>query len=256
VKKTLVFLLATLVVTAVAWAQYTPNADPLLGPHNFQNEGCTACHAPHNAVLQGEGGFLWARGVPQKSYTTYGNRTLDTTAANYLKFDNITGGYTLGTGNDPSLHTVLCLSCHDTVYSGMTLTNPNNAVVDSSGTNLTNNHPVHVAYPNTGTGTGAEFWKVTVSSGSVKFADTTAYGYGHPTRLYAADGSTTPYIECGTCHNPHAFKDTVVTQAGSKVTVKTDHFVRGAYATATDKQYFCASCHADKSSAWDGTGNQ
>ncbi len=253
-RKALVVLLVTLLCAAAAWAQYTPNADPLLGPHNFNNEGCTACHAPHNAVLQGEGGFLWARAVPLKSYTTYGNGTLSSATTGYLQANSLTGGNTLGTADDPSVHSVLCLSCHDTVFSGMTLANSANAVVDTTtGTNLTNNHPVHVAYPS-----AAEFWKVTVTSGTVTWTDGTGsvFNYGHPAKLYAAAGANSAYVECGSCHNPHQFKDIVVTQNGTKLAVKTDHFVRGQYDTLAAKQNFCVSCHADKSGQWDGTGNQ
>ena len=252
-RKALVVLLATLFVVTAAWAQsYTPNADPLLGPHNVNNMGCMSCHAPHNAVLQGEGGFLWARAVPLKSYTTYGGGALDTSQT-YLQYNAVTGGNSLSDADDPATHTVLCLSCHDTTFSGMTLTNPVNGVVASDGTTLNYNHPVHVAYPTT-----AEFWKVTVSNGSASFVDSTGttFQYGHPARLFVATGSTTPYVECGSCHNPHQYNDIVVTQNGAKVAVKTAHFVRGQYDNLANQQNFCVSCHADKSGQWNGTGAQ
>ena len=251
-------------MAAAAWGQtaaitYTPNADPLLGPHNYQGAGCTACHAPHGVTLEGSSGFIWGLSIPMKAYTVYaagypgGSATMDTTSL--LTQDPITGAYTAN--NAAMIHTAACLSCHDTQFSGIALSNPNNQIVDSTGTGLNHNHPVDVAYPGTGgTPANVTFWVVTVTSGVASFQDASGavFGYGHPARLFVNSGIA--YVECGSCHNPHNFQNTVVTQSGGLKTVQTAHFVRGQYDSVANQQNFCVSCHADKSGQWNGTGTQ
>ncbi len=265
-KALVVTLLAIFIAAASAWAQlpYTPNADPLLGPHNFNNEGCLSCHAPHNTVLEGRSGYLWALQIPAKTYSTYGGGTIYAGAPSggnpgitYTKDINNSFSMTNSSASGPAvMHTILCLSCHDTAFSGMALSNPNNAVVDTNGS-LQHNHPVDVAYPNVN-GAVPEFWNVTVVGGVVSFVDAggSVFNYGHPAALYAGSGPNSAFVECGSCHNPHNYQDAVVMQGGSKVAVKTAHFVRGQYDTVANQQNFCASCHADKTGQWNGTGLQ
>jgi len=249
-RKTLVVLLAMLFLAAAAWAQtYTPNADPLLGPHNYKNNGCTSCHSPHGVTMEGSNGYLWALAIPAKSYTTYDNQSMNTTSL--LTPDPLTGSNT--PNNTAQIHTAMCLSCHDTAFSGMALSNPNNAVIDSSNT-LLHNHPVDVQYPSPGT--DPTFWVVNIVSGQAQFLDATdaVYPYGHPARLFVYNNAA--YVECGSCHNPHAYQTTVVMQSGALVAVNTAHFVRGEYDTTAAQSNFCASCHADKAGPWDGQGDQ
>ena len=311
-RKVLLITLAMLLVAATGWAQagYTwiPNSDPLLGPHNVGNAaGCTACHTPHGAYLQGINGYLWAQGVPQKTYTTYMGTILNTlwpgggtsgssygptvngqfagtpggagtTGTPYwntvptptisMVQDTWTGAQNLTIGvGDTSMHTVLCLSCHDGTFNpGMasTFVNKYSNVVDSHGT-LTYNHPVHQPYPGSALNpTTPEYWQIafaTTASGApyAYFVDASqgdaVYTYGHPAQLYS-DGAGNAYIECSTCHNPHFYTATVVQTGGVMQAVPTMHFVRGQYDTATNQTNFCVSCHADKSGPWNGTGTQ
>jgi len=260
--RALVVLLAMLFVAAAAWGQgtqfltYTPNADPLLGPHNYKGAGCTACHAPHGVTLEGSTGYLWGLSIPLKAYTVYapgypgGTNPLNTSSL--LTQDPITGAYTAN--NAAQVDTAMCLSCHDTAFSGIALSNPNNQIVDSGGTSLNHNHPVDVAYPLAGS--NVTLWVVNVTAGVATFKDASAtvFGYGHPAKLFVYNSAA--YVECGSCHNPHNFQVTVVTQSGGPVAVQTAHFVRGQYDTTANQQNFCVSCHADKSGAWDGQGDQ
>jgi hypothetical protein len=283
-RKALVVLIAIMLASAAAWAQ----ADALLGPHNTnQAFGCQSCHTPHSATMAGKGLYLWAMSTPSYQYTTYGGATF---TPNLKTMVTPTGA------DAASVHTVLCLSCHDSAFNPSMNAAPGtedpntklgpvangyststNILVGPSGSqkaghsmmitvggnvngatqgDLTSNHPTHVIYPN-GSASGTydnqtkfKFWKVSGTS----FVDTT-FTYGHSARLFS-DGAGSAYVECGSCHNPHAQNQTLVTVGGNKVKVNTSHFVRGAYTATADNANFCMSCHADKSAAWDGSGNQ
>ncbi|MGA2963861.1 MAG: hypothetical protein ABSD96_19510, partial [Candidatus Korobacteraceae bacterium] len=185
-RRALVVILALLLVAACAWAQ----SDPLLGPHNVGQVGCQACHAPHNA-LAGPGAYLWSRAIPTRTYTTYTTSDGNGGSLSALPSSGTgmvgTNGNNIGTTNPnypgalatvnvlPQAHTILCLSCHDTSFSGMgcatangntpctsTIStgtagtswngNPNgtlagtNYAIGANG-NLTQDHPVDVPYP-------------------------------------------------------------------------------------------------------------
>ncbi len=109
------------------------------------------------------------------------------------------------------------------------------------GKDLSSSHPVDVAY------SGGYNWAITISGGRVSFTDT-AFAGGHPARLYLDAAGTTAYVECSTCHNPHAWQNAVVTIAGVKTSKKTDKFVRGWYdpTDGSSQANFCRSCHYSK----------
>lgn len=281
-RKALVVLLVTVMVSAAAWAQ----KDVMLGPHNTNDAfGCQSCHTPHSAVLAGDGLYLWAVNQPSGTYTTYGGGTLTANLQSGVK------------PTDTQAHTVLCLSCHDSVFNTAMSQTPGstggpsvysisspiavgssgalkaghsqmvtvNGGVVGAGNDLSANHPVHVLYPNGSAlastaydqPTILKFWKA-VKSGNTGMSfsdDGSIYSYGHSVRLFSTDGQNA-YVECGSCHNPHAQTQTIVKVAGVNKAVTTAHFLRGQYTTAQDISGFCMSCHADKSAAWDGTGNQ
>jgi hypothetical protein len=220
-----------------------------------------------------------------------------------------TGGFVIGStsttnpgalstlNNLPQAHTILCLSCHDTTFSAMGCTtsptgcttgiytgtpgatwngNPNgtlpgtNYAIGNNG-NLTQDHPVDVAYPTADpTYFGISIASATDGTGqyTVSFTDK-AYTYGHPARLFSTDGQTA-YIECGSCHNPHAWMSSVVNVNGTNTAVATSHFIRGQYRSTTealagalpstyssgnyttDNANFCMSCHAYPSNGFTG----
>jgi len=313
VRNVLVVVIATLLVAAAAWAQ-TATTDPLLGPHNVGSVGCQSCHAPHNA-LAGPGAYLWARSIPTRTYTTYttsdGNGgTLSALPATGNGMVG-NGGTAIGTttnpgalstvNNLPQAHTILCLSCHDTTFSAMGCATANGSApctatistgtASPSGTpgiipgtnyaignngDLSHDHPVDIPYPTT----DPTYWGINIATTptgtgqyTVTFSDT-SYAYGHPARLFATSASTA-YVECGSCHNPHAWLNAVVTMGASNYAVPTSHFIRGQYRSTTevlagwttsttpaayttanyeaDNADFCMSCHVYPSTGFTGT---
>jgi len=269
-------MLAFCLAGTAAWA-----SDGLLGPHDINNSGCLSCHAPHNA-LPGKSLYLWGQAVPTGAYKTY--LTTDgqggATGIPAATVPTWVPGATTGNFNpDTSVHTILCLSCHDANFTGTSMgaygnnmqtaiaaaltSNPivagmtGQVVTSASPGDLSTNHPVHVTYPTS----DPTYWGINIAGGVVTFTDTAssfATGYGHSARLYANAGNTAAYIECSTCHNPHAFSQTVVMHGATPTTVTTNHFIRGAYdanpATSVANQTnFCMSCHSYPTAAFNGT---
>jgi len=268
--KALVVLFAVMFMAAAALAQI----DPMLGSHNVGSEGCGSCHAPHN-VLPGKGAYLWAGSIPTGSYTTYLTSTGQggTLNAGLMTTGLVNATQTLA--DLPMAHTVLCLSCHDTTFNTNMAANIPGSPIKYSNFNIGNNgnltgdHPVDVQYPVT----DPMYFGISIDTTNkrVSFTDT-AFAYGHPARLYT-DG-TFAYIECSSCHNPHAQTAAVITVGASKLSVATTHFIRGQYRstneTATnhatipgpapssttykvDNANFCMSCHAYPSSGFTGS---
>jgi nitrate/TMAO reductase-like tetraheme cytochrome c subunit len=262
-KALVVALLAFCMAGTAAWA-----SDALLGPHDIGNNGCLSCHAPHNA-LPGSSLYLWGQAVPTGAYKTYLTSDGQGGAAGIPAATVPTWIPGSTSGNftpDTSVHTILCLSCHDASFASATM-NTNTAValtssptvagmngqVVTTAGDLSTNHPVHVTYPNN---TDPTYWGITVTTTGVTFTDTTstfATGYGHSARLYPNAGGTAAYIECSTCHNPHNFNQTVATVGGVPKGVTTNHFIRGAYDTTSGtKTNFCMSCHSYATAAFNG----
>jgi len=286
VRKTLVLMIFLGLVTAGAWAQ----ADTLLGPHNTNNTfGCQSCHAPHSQMLAGSGLYMWGLSVPNGTYKTYGGGTLvanltsgvaptDTTPHTVLclschdqTFNPVMAGSCPGGTGCPTGQTSPTTNMSTTITgftgSGDGSFTSINGGVASGAFDISANHPVHVLYPNIGGAAQAgytqsyadTFWALvaTTTTGSTgAFNDTgTVFTYGHPTRVFL-DPANNPYIECGSCHDPHSQVSAVVSVAGTKSTVATAHFLRGEYDNTQTQAAFCMSCHADKSAAWNGTGTQ
>ena len=227
--KKVAFLLvaAMLVLSTAAFAQ----ADALLGPHNLANtKGCTSCHSPHNGSLDNGGVaatgklYLWGQKFNEAVFTTYGGATTSSTLAAAVK-------------TDVNLHTILCMSCHDNGVSGVTMDS-----MATLGEDLSTTHPVDVQY------TGSPYdWAITITAGRASFTDT-AFAGGHPARLYVNAAGTAAYVECSTCHNPHAWQNAVVKIAGVNASKPTAKFVRGWYdpTDGSTQANFCRSCHYSK----------
>ena len=262
-KKALFILFVMMFAVGMAVAQqYTGD---ILGVHNVNGHGCASCHAPHTGA-KGNGGsnaqsgenYLWGRDFVAGSYTLNDGSTM--TVAN-----------TVFAATDPAFHTAACLSCHDGSVAIAGMTGTTTEVVSggfhvptylNDGTeSLKNDHPVDVPYDPT-----TSFnWPGTVDStnGVITWTATTASNafqnnYGRPFRLYATASGREgfgSYVECSTCHNPHAENYSKSTYNGVKNTVKpSNFFVRGWYNTdnsaSNSGQQFCRSCHYSKSNEY------
>jgi nitrate reductase cytochrome c-type subunit len=225
--------------------------------------------------LPGKGAYLWAGAIPTGQYTTY---LTSTGQGGTLNAGLMTAGLVNATqtlADLPMAHTVLCLSCHDTTFNANmaaaipgSTTKTLNFNVGNNG-NLAGDHPVDVKYPTA----DPMYFGITIDGPNkrVSFTDT-SYPYGHPARLYT-DG-TFAYVECSTCHNPHAQTAAVVSVGATKYAVGTTHFIRGQYRSTNevatgaapiqgaagttttyrvDNANFCMSCHAYPSSGFTGS---
>lgn len=245
-----VLLVAVLVLSAPAWAQYS---DPLLGPHNVAEKGCRACHAPHNGAVMNGGTdkgtgeiYLWGRDFKVGTYYTFG----------YDATTNPTATFTTTATpveTDPVVHTQMCMSCHDGGITDGGMSFSSDAKLPNDGFSLQNDHPVHVIYAPSTT-TRPYNWNITIASGRASFVDTAWVG-GHPARLYVDAAGTNAYVECSTCHNPHSFNRAVVKIAGVNTVKTSSRFVRGWYdpTDGKSKADFCRSCHLSKSDQFDGS---
>lgn len=262
-KKAIIIALALVVMISLpAMAQF----QDILGPHNVNGHGCASCHAPHNGA-KGNGGtdpstgvtYLWGRDFVAGTYQTFGGGSI--VISQGVQF----------TEADPLFHTAACLSCHDgsVTIAGMTgqsfeLVNGKQVptYLATDGYSLENDHPVHVAYnpggynwPGTVDVNGSVVWSTT-DAGTVNFTNT----YGRPVRFYgvagAAGAAGTAYVECSTCHNPHAMNYAKYKIQGTNVVKPTRFFVRGWYDSANTASnsatQFCRSCHYSKSNEYVG----
>jgi len=129
------------------------------------SEICVFCHVPHNPVDELNGGPLWNHTVTTQTFTLYDAST--TTASGI---------------------SALCLSCHDgTTFVdafggnvGATTITTINAAADI-GLDLTDDHPVMMAYPTDWATTG-------------DFNDPGALSSG---QVFSGN------VECASCHDPH-----------------------------------------------------
>lgn len=188
---------------------------------------CVFCHTPHGANTD-KPGPLWNRNVGDGSaFTVYQSATMEATSALVA--------------TSPSL---VCLSCHDGVqamdsvinspgsglgtgtmgpgsnWSGSRNTNGvlNGNTVANLGTDLSNDHPIGIAYCGGGlstvTGLGtcadADFNSITVGAGPTFWVEAKNSTLGSATAagrqkgdlpLYVANSKVS--VECGSCHDPH-----------------------------------------------------
>ena len=176
----------------------TISADAAVGGDQL----CVYCHTPHAASASFSAAPLWNKEDMNMTtaFTMYGANSGGTTVA---------GNAPDATPNSPSK---ACLSCHDGVSAINSVVNApgsglNTGYVDFGtgniafvmpagvtqiGRDLTNDHPVSIAY--------------NVGDASLKETNTTLTGWSGASTiadLLRTDGANTNRVECVSCHDPH-----------------------------------------------------
>jgi predicted CXXCH cytochrome family protein len=175
-----------LVAVQVSSAQITGTAHDMSA--GTYNEVCVYCHTPHS---QSATTVLWNRTASAATYTVYTSPTMEQTP----------GAPTTGISAN-------CLSCHDgTVGYNSLLNRPGSGAGTGTsgtlmtgwnalGTDLSNDHPVHLVY-NTSDLTDADLNPATLVGTKVGVTSG-----GHTIPLYGTTVANA-YLECGSCHDPH-----------------------------------------------------
>lgn len=199
-KKILILIAAIALTFGVAYADNVTNTDHNLtdstNPYytdgvNTTDEICVFCHTPHGASADAP---LWNRQYTPGAFSMYTSTTLDMTIQ-----------------AAPESVSAACLSCHDGTTAFDSLINEpgngNDAITDAAwlaswsgsgnkmnatnspvaylGTDLSDDHPISIAYDTT---LDADFNAIVGNAVN-----------GLP--LY--DGTNLNQVECGSCHNPH-----------------------------------------------------
>jgi len=231
--KTLMLVLAMLLVASVAFAQQNPGGQgptvlnggmtgtpggftgsgpnnqggPGLGRHDLQDAttstalGCETCHLPHTSPTYGTS-FMWAW------------KNLPSNLPTYQTAYNSGGALVTPTGITGNSRSMLCFSCHDATSAssnGIAGANTFNGgpyplVTTSGGTTLAGTglvvqHPVDARVPTTPdyvqpNTTGTLLYGATATIGVDKLP---LWGWGYGVNY----SSTTAAVECGTCHDVH-----------------------------------------------------
>ena len=188
-------------------------------------EICVFCHTPH-AANTNAAAPLWNKGLPSSTYTLYASSTMD------------------AAGGQPGGISLACLSCHDGTQamdnvinapgsggftsggtnmagatwggsrqSGGKMTNAG-TVISMLGTDLSNDHPIGIAYCGGATVGGSAASGCTdtdffgyASSGSGGYVNRSGSTGGKDKTdmfLYPNAGGTLLMVECASCHDPHS----------------------------------------------------
>ncbi len=211
-----------------------------------ETEECVFCHVPHLARPQGSP--LWNRAMPDSSYNMY--------ESDYLKRIGYPEATSLGTLNgEPGTRSRQCLSCHDgtiaigSIYklrhdlmggASVVMAGTEGGIMPSTspakfGTDLTNHHPVGIAYE-AGAGIIRVFGDGSSVTSELKVIPDS------PIKLYDYGG--TKYVECASCHDPHT-ENTKFLRMGSG-TPATSH--------GTNVLNTCLACHEKE--GWNGSAHQ
>jgi predicted CXXCH cytochrome family protein len=161
-----------------------PSVSIVNTPHNLNNfpgvtipgnQVCLPCHTPHNALLSGDDNVLWNHEETGETFAMY-------------------KGAGAGQPEGPSK---MCLSCHDGVtaidnYGGGTTGTNFITGSEALGIDLSNDHPIGIAYP-TALPASAEY----------RAPSTFAPGIGGGPGVRLVQISGLQRVECTSCHNVH-----------------------------------------------------
>ncbi len=157
-----------------------PSVSIVNTPHNLNNypgvnipgnQICLPCHTPHNALLSGDDNVLWNHAETGETFVMYKS-----------------------TAGQPEGPSKMCLSCHDGVtaidnYGGTGGTGIKITGKAAFGTDLSNDHPIGIAYP---TGLPLEYKTPPFAPG---------IGGGPGVKLVSINSVNR--VECTSCHNVH-----------------------------------------------------
>lgn len=232
----LAFGVSGLAVAAIANTKHNLGSTQTTGNEtNATDEICVFCHTPH-AANTNVAAPLWNKALPSGTYTMYSSSTMEASTAGQP------GGISLA-----------CLSCHDGTqamdnminapgsggwnsagarfggagnWSGSTQSGGFlNSGVAALGQDLTNDHPIGIAYcgnstPGTPNGcTDGDFRTATKnannSGGYVDRSGSTAGRDKTDMWLYYSSGSGFMQVECASCHDPHTGNATFLRTANT-----------------------------------------
>lgn len=209
-----ILILATLLLALPVWAQDGSKGAISTTAHNLAGAGqevCAFCHIPHQLAANSRT-LMWNHSAgTSTTYTPYSSATLNSTPT---QLDQTSPTQQQGV----EFYSLSCMSCHD----GLTATNVlyrvpgtaaggtygTGAVItggDSLGIDLSNDHPVNMAYTDAIALADKGLWATpdggfSIGTGirTVRSTDTTwgTTGIQSPVLF-----STT--VQCATCHNPH-----------------------------------------------------
>jgi len=142
------------------------------------------------------------------------------------------------TGADASVHIGLngvneaagCLACHS-ADAGIVGTGATNFQPYAIGTDLTNDHPVGISMPATGTGT--DFNPPSGIRTDIRWFDNDGDNRPDASEIRFYDTGTGPRVECASCHDPHGVSSTGF---GGKIN---SSFLR----ISNENSAVCLTCH-------------
>ena len=216
-----------------------------------KNEVCVYCHTPHGAASTADTP-LWNKVVPTTTFTLYDSTTID--------------GEILTAG--PGGVSLACLSCHDGARAtdvvinkpGTDGYNPAGSEIDplagplltgvfavgASG-DLANDHPIAVVYGGFGSpAVDPDFMTTTLKQIGTEnkwYLDQNSNNIREKTDIIlytrAATGGDKPFVECGSCHDPHSGVAADVAGGGTNAAGSDVSFMR----VANTGSALCLACH-------------
>jgi hypothetical protein len=193
------------------------------GPNSL---ACLSCHDGQVAVdsiinMPGSGRYLAAQATAQNN--TFLNAWANPSGTNALAH--------AGLDANPNSATS-CLACHSTSPSGMSAgLGATDFSMFAIGTDLRNDHPVGVKFPDAGP--GVDFNVPGANRTGMRWFDTNGNGYPDTREVRLYDSGEGFEVECASCHDPHGVP------SGARGSSFNPTFLR----VANTGSALCLTCH-------------